>query len=185
MRVQLTTGHREALLLSGEQSFASMSPAARYGGFVSRGFSDEEAAKSYLKTFLTDRSSLGSLRRALSHSLPPGFVLRLSDDQLLAELARRIVAGRLYVVERRGRPTHPPLATSAAATAPRPPVSAMPPPEPAPAPATEPEAPEQAAPVEEEPPAEADPVLPEEVDLIAQAVVMQQASQSGAAVCEA
>jgi hypothetical protein len=183
MRIQLTRGHRDALLLSGEQTLASLSPLARYGGFEAVSFPDTEAARAYLRGFLSDRGGLPALRKALTSQLPVGFVLRLDDEQVVAELARRLVTGRLYLVERRARPTGPALeaAGAAAAGAPRPGAAALAPASPPPAeesPAEEPEEAEDEAPL-------VDPVVPEEVNLIAQAAVMQQAAESGASVCEA
>lgn len=183
MRIELTSNQRQALLVSREQSLAGLASLTRSGGFQVLSFPDADAAKGYLRGFAGRPGSTAQLRRALQPILPIGFILRLSDDELLSELGRRIAEGRIQVVERQGRPSHPPMQTSGAGAAPAPAeFDALPPAASEPPPAAPPK--EEAAPEPEEAP-QVDPVIPEEVDLIAQAAVLDQASQSGAATCEA
>lgn len=182
MRVELTSNLRQALLVSREQSLAALSSLTRTGGFQVLHFPDADAAKGYLKDFAGQPGSLARLRRALQAVLPIGFILRLSDDELLSELGRRVAEGGIQVVERQGRPSHPPMKTSGAAPATTPAeFESLPPPTTEPPP---PKPPKEEEPEPEEAP-QADPVVPEEVDLIAQAAVLEKASESGAATCEA
>ncbi len=184
MRVELTSSRRQALLVSQDQSLAALSSLSRSGGFQVLHFPDAGAAKGYLKDFAGRPGSLAALRQALQSALPIGFILRLSDDELLTELGRRIADGRIQVVEREGRPSHPPMKTGGAAPAPAPAeFEALPPPAAEPPPPAPPK--EEAEPEQPEEAPQVDPVIPEEVDLIAQAAVLEQASQSGAAACEA
>lgn len=183
MRIELSSVRRQALLVSREQSLAGLTSLGRSGGFQVLQFPDAVAAKGYLRGFADRPGSFASLRRALQPVLPVGYILRLSDDEILTELSRRIADGRIHVVEREGRPFHPPMKTSGAAPAPAPAeLEALPPPVAEPPPPAPPkEEPEEAP--EEAP--QVDPVIPEEVDLIAQAAVLERASESGAATCEA
>lgn len=185
MRIELTSNRRQALLVSRDQSLAALASLTRSGGFQVLHFPDAGAAKGYLQGFAGRPGSVAALRRALQPVLPVGFILRLSDDELLTELGRRIADGRIQVVEREGRPSHPPMKSSGAGAAPAPAeFDELPPPAAEPPPPAPPK--EEAAPEEEpEEAPQVDPVIPEEVDLIAQAAVLEQASQSGAAACEA
>jgi hypothetical protein len=178
MIIALTRGHRQVLLVSRDHPLGSLWPLDHREGFRSRSFAERGRAVDYLRGFLTDRSQVLALRRALLIQLPAGQVLRLSDRELLDRVADLLLRGNLVLVERAGRPSYPPLAASPAPSASRPPASVLPPP------ATSSPPP----PVQElEPPTTlpGDPLIPPETDLVQQARTLEQAATDGTTVCEA
>jgi hypothetical protein len=124
---------------------------------------DVRAVVEYLLAFLADPVNLSAIRGGLlEHGTDPA-LLRLDARELAQELARRIAAGRMEI--RRPLQRYARRAQPAAAAAP-PPKPAPPPPAPTPS---------------EPPPEEA---LLAEVDPVAQAEALAQASESGAPLCD-
>lgn len=164
MRIRLSDGSREIELVGRSHLVELYS---------------QEMAVAYFRRLLRDPANRTALRRALADEMPGGF-FRMDDEEVLKELARRVVYGDLRILVRNvfpsGHNATPPEASqattplqdeqaareqSAASSA-------------APASASQ-----QAASSEEE----TDPIVAA-VDPAAQAQALQAAAESGAPLCE-
>jgi hypothetical protein len=141
----------------------------------------QEMAVAYFRRLLRDPANRTALRRALADESSGG-AFRMDDEEVLKELARRVVYGDLRIVVRSAFPSGHNAGSPEAAqsTTPLQDQQAAQ----AESPAASPSSSASTAPVSAAPAAEeADPIVAA-VDPAAQAQTLQAASESGAPLCE-
>lgn len=131
-----------------------------------------------LRRLMRDPENRAKLRRAFAEEIPASSLARMSDEEILEKLSRRVASGELLLLERQGSSGGNSAAAPAQSSTPR----------------QDEQAAQAEAPVRESqspPPqaagaaaAEPDPVLAG-VDTAAQAATLQAAAESGAPLCEA
>lgn len=163
MRVRFQDGFREIEIVG-------------RGSTVARG--GWEPGLASLRRLLRDPENRAKLRRAFAEEIPVSALARMSDEEVLGELARRMAGGELILLERHG--------SSGGSSAPPPSQGSTPRQDEqaakAEAPVTESRsaAPQAASPAA----AASDPALAG-MDAAAQAATLRAAAESGAPLCEA
>ena len=132
-------------------------------------FRDRFQALDFLRSFRSDPSAMGHLRRLLADEGVFSTVSRLDDEEIIEQIATLLTNGRMRVLAR--HETIEPNWLFGTAPEPEPPVP----------PAAEPEA--ASAAVAEEPPAEVDPAIVAAAEN--QAAILTSAAVKGSPLCEA
>jgi len=130
-----------------------------------------------LRRLMRDPENRAKLRRGFAQEIPASSLARMSDEEILEKLSRRVASGELLLVERQGSSGGNNVTPPVQSSTPRQDEQAAK--EDAPPPESQSPAP-QAAVAAPEP----DPVLAG-VNAAAQAATLQAAAESGAPLCEA